>query len=79
MKKNKDDNIHKDEPQPIENIVPLTIIMKQKFQILEVEYSDHGKKTKRRVTSYFHSNFSPISSPVGGSNPARTIITIYLT
>ena len=32
---------------------------------------DHGKKTKQRASSYFHSSFSPISSP------CLTIINIF--
>ena len=30
------------------------------------EFLDHGKKMEYRISSYFHSSFSPISSPCWG-------------
>ena len=40
---------------------------------LIIHLRDHGKKTKLVVSSYFHSNFSPILASAGGSSPSRHI------
>ncbi len=37
---------------------------------------DQGKNPKLRVSSYFHSSFSPISSHCGGSNSAGQLSTL---
>ena len=34
--------------------------------VIGYKISDHGKKTKYRVSLYFHSSISPISSPCKG-------------